>query len=216
MPDRIIAIGDIHGCPKALETLIERIQPTSDDLIIPLGDYIDRGDESPRVLDLLIDLMGRCELVPLLGNHEIMLLQAIEDLSNLQFWLQCGGMETVDSYGGLEYIPEDHLAFLYHCCRHVETDQYIFLHANYEADLPLDAQPDSRLFWEHVLDSPPLPHYSGKTVVVGHTPQTTGDILDLGHLICLDTHCVGDGWLTAMDVETRTIWQADKYGALRD
>ena len=68
MPDRIIAIGDIHGCAKALEALIERIQPTSNDLIVPMGDYIDRGSESARVLDLLIDLMGRCQLAPLQGH----------------------------------------------------------------------------------------------------------------------------------------------------
>jgi len=217
MPDRIIAIGDIHGCAAALETLIERIQPTSDDLLIPLGDYIDRGDESPRVLDLMIELTVRCQLVPLLGNHEIMLLQALEDPGSLQFWLQCGGAATIESYGGgLENIPEDHLAFMHGCCRYVETERHIFLHANYDAELPLEAQPEDRLFWEHVYYSPPAPHQSGKTVVVGHTPQPTGDILDLDHLICIDTYCVGDGWLTALEVESRTIWQANKFGEMRE
>jgi serine/threonine protein phosphatase 1 len=115
----------------------------------------------------------------------------------------------------LENVPEDHLAFLNNCCRHVETDEYIFLHANYEPDLPLDAQPESRLFWEHVFGSPPPPHFSGKTVVVGHSPQASGDILDLGHLICIDTYCVGDRWLTALEVSSRTIWQTNKLGELR-
>ena len=56
MHDRIIAIGDIHGCAFALEALIECIKPRPNDVLIPLGDYIDRGTHSPRVLDLMIDL----------------------------------------------------------------------------------------------------------------------------------------------------------------
>ena len=56
---------------------------------------------------------------------------------------------------------------------------------------------------------------SGKTVIVGHTPQVDGEVLDLGHLICIDTYCFGTGWLTAMDVDTGEIWQADQDGILR-
>jgi serine/threonine protein phosphatase 1 len=216
MPDRTIAIGDIHGCAAALETLIGEIQPTADDLVIPLGDYVDRGPDTRRALDLLIELDDRCQLVPLLGNHEIMMLQAIADLGALQFWLECGGMATVESYGGaLEHIPQEHLAFLHRCCRFVETDRFVFVHANYDANLPLEAQPDFLLFWQHVVHTLPGQHRSGKTAIVGHTPQTNGEILDVGYLICIDTYCVGDGWLTALDVESGTIWQADKHGELR-
>ena len=61
----------------------------------------------------------------------------------------------------------------------------------------------------------PDPHVSGKIAIVGHTPQISGDVLDMGHLICIDTFCFGDGCLTAMDVHTKRIWQADKEGNLR-
>jgi serine/threonine protein phosphatase 1 len=213
MPNRIIAIGDIHGCAKALESLIQRVQPAPDDLIIPMGDYVDRGPDSRRVLDLLIDLTTRCHVVPLLGNHEIMMLQ---DLGSLRMWLECGGMATVDSYNGaLETIPQHHLDFLRNCCRYVETEQFMFVHANYDAYLPLGEQPDNLLFWEHVVRRLPEPHQSGKKVIVGHTPQSDGEILDLGHLICIDTYCVGGGWLTGLEVGNGTTWQVDQDGQPR-
>jgi serine/threonine protein phosphatase 1 len=216
MAGRIIAIGDIHGCADALERLIEAIQPTSDDLLIPLGDYVDRGSDTPRVLDVLIGLDDSCRLLPLLGNHEIMMLQAMNDMSCLRFWLECGGLATMDSYGGPEDIPEAHLEFLSSCRRFAETERFLFVHANYDPNLPLEAQPEQLLFWEHVVHTLPPPHLSGKTAVVGHTPQVSGEILDLGHLICIDTYCVGDGWLTALDVENGTVWQANKAGELRE
>ena len=57
--------------------------------------------------------------------------------------------------------------------------------------------------------------FRGKTAIVGHTPQGTGEILDLGYLICIDTYCVGGGWLTALDVESGRVWQANREGRLR-
>jgi serine/threonine protein phosphatase 1 len=53
-------------------------------------------------------------------------------------------------------------------------------------------------------------HCSGKTVIVGHTPQKSGEVLDLGHLVCIDTFCCGGGWLTAMDLGTGEILQANQ------
>ena len=57
----------------------------------------------------------------------------------------------------------------------------------------------------------PGPHDSGKTVIVGHSRlRRSGEILDLGHLFCIDTFCYGGGWLTALDVKTGEVWQADQ------
>jgi serine/threonine protein phosphatase 1 len=58
-------------------------------------------------------------------------------------------------------------------------------------------------------------HCSGKVAVVGHTPQLSGEILDLGFLICIDTNCAHGGWLTALDTTTGRVWQADRAGRLR-
>jgi serine/threonine protein phosphatase 1 len=213
---RSIAIGDIHGCADALATLLRAVDPRPDDTLIFLGDYVDRGPDSRQVVELLLELQGRCHLVTLLGNHEIMLLDALESGTQPVLWMQSGGRETVDSYGGsLRNVPASHRQFFEQCVRYHETPTHLFLHAGYEPDVPLERQSEALLFWQHILSDVPPPHRSGK-IVVGHTPQTSGRIRDLGHLVMIDTYCFGSGWLTAWDVEAKTTWQADKQGRLRD
>ena len=89
MPTRTIAIGDIHGCSAALDALLDAIRPRPEDTIVTLGDYINRGPDTRGVLDRLIDLGRRCRLVPLLGNHEQMLLEARSGLHPTT-WLRHG------------------------------------------------------------------------------------------------------------------------------
>jgi serine/threonine protein phosphatase 1 len=216
MPQRTIAIGDIHGCAKALAALIDAIDPTQDDVIVSLGDYVDRGPESRAVVDLMIGLVERCQLIPLLGNHEQMMLEAIDSPKVREFWYQAGGNMTVESYGGLlGNVPFEHLVFLRGLNRFHESDSHLFVHANYDASLSLGQQPDRLLLWEHVVHTLPERHCSGKTAIVGHTPQGSGEILDMGYLVCIDTYCVGGGWLTALDVESGRVWQANRDGKLR-
>lgn len=214
---RTIAIGDIHGCAPALDRLLREIQPTQRDTIIGLGDYVDRGMESSRVIEILIDLVSRCRLVPLIGNHEIMMYKALEGgQKDFEFWFQHGGSATLASYGGnLKRIPQHHLTFLSHCLRYYETNTHFFVHANYDEELPLDEQTDEAIFWRHVGEYPPQFHQSGKIAFVGHTPQTDGLILDFGHLKVIDTFCYGDQWLTAVEVHTGKVWQANNLGELR-
>ena len=69
--------------------------------------------------------------------------------------------------------------------------------------------------WQSLKFGVPGPHESGKIAVVGHTSLKDGDILDLGHLICIDTYCWGGGWLTALDTSTGQAWQVDREGRLR-
>lgn len=216
MPARTIAIGDVHGCAKALAAVIGAVQPGEDDTLVFLGDFVDRGPDSRGVLELVSELETRRRVVPLLGNHEIMLLEAAENPLAIESWLTCGGAATVRSYDGrLENIPAEHWEFLRRCHRYYETATHFFVHANYAASVRLDSQPDYLLFWEHLHFQAPRPHENGKIAIVGHTAQQSGEVLDLGHVICLDTFCHGGGWLTAMDVGTREVWQADREGRLR-
>ena len=60
------------------------------------------------------------------------------------------------------------------------------------------------------------PHCSGKPVTVGHTEQADCEIADLGFAACIDTACWQHGWLTAMEMRTRQVWQASRWGQLRD
>ncbi len=215
---RTIAIGDIHGCSLALRGLLERIRPRPEDLIVTLGDYIDRGPDSKGVIDTLIDLSRTCRLVPILGNHEEMLLNVIAGTPPLHWLLAIGGGPTLDSYGpgrDLGRIPAEHIAFLRDCREWYQTERHIFLHANYDEDTPVEELTPEDLRWESLRDHRPGPHMSGKQVIVGHTSQKNAEILDLGHLICIDTFCHGGGWLTGLDVDTGEVWQVDRTGYAR-
>src|SRR5437868_178055 len=76
--------------------------------------------------------------------------------------------------------------------------------------------PDDRLvFLGDYVDRGTPPHGSGKQVVCGHTSQKSGEPLHLGHLVCIDTHAHGGGWLTCLHAETGRIWQADQRGRTR-
>ncbi len=216
MPSRTIAIGDIHGCSKALSALVAAVGPSKEDLLIPLGDFVDYGPDSKAVIEQLIALRQRCRLVPIFGNHEEMLLMALHDTTMLDGWLSSGGRATLRSYGSLKAIPQEHLEFLMICRLFFETDTHIFVHANYVPNVPMQKQSDAYMRWEFLGTEPPAPHCSGKTVVVGHTPQQIGEILDLGHLICIDTHCSGGKWLTAFEVNSKQVWQANKWGKMRE
>jgi serine/threonine protein phosphatase 1 len=133
-------------------------------------------------------------------------------------WIGMGGLATLHSYGpgrDLNIIPDEHYEFLERCLDYFETDTYIFVHANYFADTPMDEQPVGMMRWESIRDMTPGPHESGKTVIVGHTSQKNGEILDLVHVKCVDTNCYGGGWLTALDVHTADVWQADIKGKMR-
>jgi serine/threonine protein phosphatase 1 len=108
MTARTIAIGDILGCSAALDSLLQCLRPGPEDTLITLGAYIDRGPDSRGVLDRLIALAGDCRPVPLLGNHEEMLLAAIRDRTALRSWLECGGAATLRSYGwGMLILPKE-------------------------------------------------------------------------------------------------------------
>lgn len=214
---RTFAIGDIHGHARALEALLQSIELQPEDTVIFLGDYLDRGPDSRGVIERILQLQTRHRVIPLLGNHEAALLDARDRDSAREFWLSpaCGGLATLASYGteaaDLGVIPDRHWRFLEQLPLVHEMDTHFFIHANYAANWPL-AQHDSRTaLWLDLRDLPG-PHFSGKTAVVGHTPQMDGCILDAGHLLCIDTGCGFGGWLTALEVVSGEIWQVSEQG----
>src|SRR5579863_1761762 len=95
---RYLAVGDIHGCYRALTALAAYVPFQQDDLIITLGDYVNRGPDTCAVLDWLIEYSKKGELVALRGNHEIMMLQARDSDRDFNRWMDCGGDATLRSY----------------------------------------------------------------------------------------------------------------------
>lgn len=218
MPGRTIAIGDIHGCSIELARLLEVVAPSAEDTLVLLGDYIDRGIDSRGVIEQLLELQRRCTLVALMGNHEQMMLEARDDPHKRIEWMEFGGIVTLDSYGdrGWEDVPEAHWTFLRSCRDWHETSTHLFVHASYEPERALGEQEAGVLRWRSLHEHVPGPHRSGKRAIVGHTPQESGEILALGHLVCIDTGVCHGGRLTALDVESGRAWQvgaADGAGA---
>jgi serine/threonine protein phosphatase 1 len=219
-PQRIIAIGDVHGCFVALEALLAMIDLKDNDLLVTLGDYVDRGPDSKRVLDRLIELYDAGRLVPLRGNHELMMLRARDSVADERFWRNYGGDDALDSYGPedrasrLQDVPDRHWRFIATDCQDWhETDKFIFAHAGVHPLRPMDQQIEDDLFWRPLTDSGP--HFSGKTVICGHSVQQSGLPKHLGHTICIDTGAYCQGWLTALEVQTQEYWQASDFGETR-
>jgi serine/threonine protein phosphatase 1 len=198
--------------------LVETLDLQKEDTLVVLGDCVDRGPRSADVIDQLLALRDKCRLVPLLGNHEEMMLNFLDGRPQPDNWLLCGGGATLDSYTRVDKqagIPTEHLDFIRSFVDYFESPTHFFVHGAYHPDQPLPEQRWQNWRWHSLRDMVPGPHVSGKHAVVGHTSQKSGEILDLGHLTCIDTFCWGGGWLTALDAASGEIWQADRDGRLR-
>ncbi|MBK1829475.1 serine/threonine protein phosphatase [Verrucomicrobiaceae bacterium R5-34] len=210
-----IAIGDIHGCHHALMTMLEQLQPSAEDLIVTLGDYVDRGPDSKSVIDSLLEFQKDHNYVHLMGNHEIQMIRALETRQDRDRFLSemCGGQDTLDSYGGsFEDVPEAHWDFMRSAKLYHELENHILVHAGVSSQTPVDQQDQETYYYQRFYSQ--QPHISGKTVVCGHTIQ--GDLpTNLGHAICLDTCAYGGGWLSALDVDSGQIWQTNEQGESR-
>lgn len=218
---RLLAIGDIHGCSTALDTLLALVRPQPEDRVVLLGDFVDRGPNSRGVLEMLLALKEQTQLVAVRGNHEEMMQLARKDVLQFSMWYAVGGKETLDSYqwdgspNWEEIIPQRHWEFLdsalveWH-----EQEECFFVHANVDPHLPLAEQPGELLRWEAFREDQAL-HCSGKPLVCGHTAQRTGLPRYRPHGVCIDTWVYGRGWLTALDVGTGQLWQANQRGESR-
>ncbi|MDO4896987.1 MAG: metallophosphoesterase family protein [Moraxella sp.] len=214
---RTFAIGDIHGSRVALTTLIDGIQPICDDTLIFLGDYVNRGNDSKGVLDILMNLSDVCQTVFIMGNHELIMLSGLKYKDDFDFWLRVGGDKTLNSFNLMPmrsecwHLPFKYVSFLKDTQDYYETDEFIFCHASIYSHLPMDKQDDYALRWRKLEDNH-VGHVSGKTVICGHSEQRDGQVLFQNGIICIDTWAYGDGCLTALEVNGKKIYQADNRG----
>lgn len=218
---RTFAIGDVHGCLTALTALIDAVAPASDDTIVMLGDYIDRGPNSKGVVDFLLRNDHRVRLNCLRGNHEVMICQSRHDEVTFRGWVNVGGKETLESYRpetesslSLDDITERHWRFFEaDLLPYYENDTHIFVHANPDPLVPMEEQADYSLYWEFC--TPPRRHLSGKTVVRGHVAQEDGIPSAGRHEIAIDTGAYDGGWLTCLEPSSGCYWQANEQGETR-
>lgn len=215
---RLFAIGDIHGCLDAFNELLKWVQPSPADVVIALGDFVDRGPSTSGVLDRLIELRHQLILICLRGNHEQMMVEARHSRSDRKMWLGVGGQQALQSYGvaaTLDDVPREHWEFLerglvdYH-----ETDRFLFTHATVQCDLPIAEQPDYALRWDFLPTA--MQHRSGKMVICGHSSQKSGVPKVIPGAVCIDTFVHGGGWLTCLEAESGRFWQTDQLGRRRE
>jgi serine/threonine protein phosphatase 1 len=219
----VYAIGDIHGRLDLLKEILARIAIDAECYpadrqreLVFLGDYIDRGPDSSRVIETLVALeWPDFTSVFLMGNHEDAMLEFLDGESDGVGWLTYGGIETAISYGVAvrrlpvndksaaelraalwTAVPHKHIDFMRRCVLSHVVDDYVFVHAGVRPGRPLEQQSRHDLLWirEEFLRAPPaLP---GRVVVHGHTicdlPQ------DLGHRIDIDTGAFVSGRLTCL------------------
>jgi serine/threonine protein phosphatase 1 len=219
---RIYAIGDVHGCvdllEKAFTSIDNDIARFGNERIIHvfLGDYVDRGPDTKRTLDLLIDRSRDHETIFVRGNHERLMLDFVDQPSVLSEWWSIGGAQTLLSYGlspGSKWRPEEefslrdalvaampksHHAFLASLRSAYSCGDFFFTHAGVRPGIPLDLQREDDLMWirEPFLNSQ---HDFGKVVVHGHTPVREPEVYY--NRINIDTGAYATGCLSILSIQ---------------
>jgi serine/threonine protein phosphatase 1 len=217
MNNRLFAIGDIHGCFDSIKELIEnKIQLQKDDKLILLGDYIDRGDNSKKVIDFIMELQGKgFDVIPLLGNHEAMLLDAFEDQKNISLWTLNGGNETLKSFkvSSVKDIESKYIEFFKGLRYYYAFEDYLFVHAGFN-DNALNPFTDYYSMLWKCKETYTNSLLSDKRIVHGHNPVSIAKceerVLAKHRVINIDTGCIykdseGYGRLTAYDCNCQRI-----------
>jgi len=222
---RAYAIGDIHGRADLLAELLSVIKTDAmmrpgpgTNVVVYLGDYVDRGPQSREVIDLILSnpLPDFAE-IRLLGNHDDTLLRFLDDPAIGPTWSTYGGDATLLSYGvrtrpdllGLEryedmrrqlhrLMPPTHVEFLKSLSLSCVAGDYLFVHAGVRPGVPVDKQSPADLLWirDDFIDSPV--DY-GPVVVHGHTPFDQPDVRH--NRIGIDTNAFASGMLTCLILE---------------
>lgn len=221
---RVYAIGDIHGRADLLAVLHDDIfkdaaaHPGYTDYIVYLGDYVDRGLESRRVLDIVAaPPPPGFGTIHLRGNHEQAMLDFLEDPEKARYWLNYGGAQTLFSYGLhlpagtigpeiraelrdrlLEVMPKPHLSFLRHLRHAIAIGDYLFVHAGIKPGVPIAKQSPDDMLWIRTEFLTSREDF-GKIVVHGHTISPIPDLRP--NRIGIDTGAFASGRLTCLVLE---------------
>ena len=212
--ERILIIGDIHGCLDMLERLMDSIAwaPEKDKLIF-LGDYIDRGEHSKEVIDYIINLKRYSQnVICILGNHEKMFLDYLNGNIDERFFFINGGGMTLSSYGitnskeGFSLVPEEHILFFKSLKPYIELENYYFVHAGFKPGVGIKEQKLEDMLWirKDFYDSD---YDFGKKVIFGHSPQN--EPLIMKNKIGIDTGAVYGKKLTCLELPEEKIYSVE-------
>lgn len=207
------AIGDIHGRLDKLIELLDIIKPQSDDQLIFLGDYIDRGKDSKNVIDRLIKLSHETNCIFLKGNHEDMFLYYYLGRKDPYLFLFNGGSSTLESYGikpftenDKKLIPKEHMQFFDNLELIHEDDNYIYVHAGLNPFNKPNEQSEFDLLWiRTIFINNSCEFITKKKIIFGHTSKENFTPWIMNDKIGIDTGCVFGGPLTAIKLPEEQI-----------
>jgi serine/threonine protein phosphatase 1 len=229
----IAAIGDIHGELGKLNELLSHVEArlSPEDTIVFIGDYIDRGPDSRGVVEKVLELKERFNVVALKGNHEELALIAYRyfrlDPSEKEIdedaltWFYNGAYQTLDSYPAVKgeswwkRIPPEHWEFFENAPIEYERGNYIFVHAGL---IPNGQTWDDERYEGRLWIREPFIETTedfGKVVVFGHTPMRTGRPLIQANKIGIDTGAVFGGPLTAIVLDPDEPYEAGNIEILQ-
>jgi predicted phosphodiesterase len=200
MNGRLIAIGDIHGCHLEFTEMLSRLAPGKDDRIVLLGDLVNRGPDSRRVVEIARSINA----ISLLGNHELRLLKYRKTADKR--YIKDTDLDT------FEQLHPDDWSYLESMALTFEDPELniVFVHGGFLPSAPWSKQPAEVVTRIQVIDregrpakraeAPNAPAWadlwSGPPFVVyGHTPRE--EIYKLKWSVGIDTGCVLGGHLTA-------------------
>lgn len=169
---RTFIISDIHGFNDLFKKALKEISFTKEDQLYLLGDYIDRGPDSKGVLDTILVLQNNgFEVHCLRGNHEQMLLDALSDFDKKMFWLQNGGIQTLESFqtSKIELIPQVYVDFMSNLPYYFEVGEYLLVHATINTSCTSPLEDYHAMLWSRSkeIDSSKI---KNRKVIHGHTP----------------------------------------------
>jgi serine/threonine protein phosphatase 1 len=174
-------IPDLHGRYDLLRDALARIADHaagSFGIIVALGDYVDKGPDSRQIIERLrLGVLEGWRFVPLKGNHDALMVEALRHRAKMESWIQKGGDTALQSYGGdAAAVPQADIAWL-DGLRLMHVDQHrIYVHAGVDPDLPLDRQPEEVLLWKRYPKGYPG-GYENFHVVHGHDNFPEGPLL---------------------------------------
>ena len=226
---RILAVGDIHGMYEKLINLMEKVQfNPKEDLLIFLGDYIDRGPQSLECVDYVMSLQQQYpeRVICLKGNHEAMcsnyykyeghkqsFMSEGNDLQMVLVWLDNGGKDTFRQFKKLKKTElQKRLRWMRTLSTYYQAGNYYFCHAGVEPYILLDKQREEDLLWIHKWFI--RMYHKNEIIVVGHTPVQRLDyppvpqFLDNNIILCDTGSFMDDGKLSCVDVLSKMFWQA--------
>ena len=236
---RLYCVGDIHGRDDLLREMAEqvsadmKVRSFDQAVTVFLGDYVDRGLGSRRVVEQLARGEWPTSIIALAGNHEDLLMAFLENAEVLAVWRSLGGLETLHSYGvdvglamaGRDFervraafaarFPEHHRRFLESLDISTYIGDYFFCHAGVRPSVPFDRQNrDDLLNIRDPFLSSKAEH--GKLVVHGHTPSAAPETRP--NRIGIDTAAYATGRLTCLVLEKdyRRFLQVGDRDAQRD